>query len=325
MINTEGFMRSLQLLKPSGFERLALEVFRYQYDNNTLYHHYCQLLNRDTSNVKKVRDIPFLPIQFFKSHEVKTGEWDEKKIFLSSGTTGMTRSKHLVCDEAIYNWASKAWFEKQYGDLADFTIAALLPNYQQQGNSSLIHMVDFFMKFTKPDSAYCLEKPKQLEKLLNHASGRKLLMGVSYALVKMADCGIKLPEDTVVLETGGMKGRHKEWIREELHQYLKLNFGVRSVQSEYGMTELFSQAYTNKNGQFAFPSWARVFTRDIYDPFQFLPLGKTGGINVVDLANVHTCSFIETQDLGILHSNKTFSVLGRFDNSELRGCNLLTV
>lgn len=322
----QSFIDKLTTVNNESFEPMAIDLFRYQYANNTIYQQYCQLLAKDPQNVKKVTEIPFLPISFFKYHKIKTGDWNESQVFLSSGTTGMERSSHFVKDIGLYHQSAKTAFEALYGTLSQYSLYALLPSYQQQGNSSLISMVNYFLQFTRTGSGYYLENDKHLIEKMSRDQGKKILIGVTYALMGLAEKGIQLPDATIVMETGGMKGRGMELTREALHELFMGKLGNVSVHAEYGMTELFSQAYLHDQKGFRFPSWAQVFVRDMYDPFSYLSQEKTGGINIIDLANVHTCAFIETQDVGIKHSNENyFSVLGRFDNSDIRGCNLLVL
>ncbi len=314
---TEEFKHKLFGINEKNFLDSSLAVFEYQYKTNHIYHSYCNYLKKAPDNVKQLSEIPFMPIEFFKNHAIKCGEWEEEIIFKSSGTTDSGRSKHYIKDVRSYHKTAKINFEKQIGSLSQFQIVAILPSYQEQGDSSLISMVDHFMKFSHPSSDYFLRK--NIEQVLKN-DRKKLLIGVSYALLDIAEKDI-YSTNAMVIETGGMKGRRKEITRNELHRELKKGLGVSEVWSEYGMTELQSQAY-GKDGMFTFPNWAKCLIRDINDPFSYLPENRTGGINIIDLANVETCSFIETKDLG-RYSNGYFEVLGRFDNSDIRGCNLM--
>jgi phenylacetate-coenzyme A ligase PaaK-like adenylate-forming protein len=308
------------------FDRLALEVFRFQYNNVLVYRTFCNLLNRNVSEVKTVEHIPFLPIQFFKSNEIISENLTEQIVFTSSGTTGSITSKHYVADLKLYEKSFLKAFEKQYGNPSSFTILALLPSYLERDGSSLIYMVESLIeKSNNPNSGFYLYETDALIEKLNFLedSGQKtILIGVSYALLDLIEKRRFQLKNTIVMETGGMKGRRKEMIKEELHQILKKGFGVQKIHSEYGMTELLSQAYSVGDGLFSCPPWMKILTRDTEDAFSYT-LGKTGGINVIDLANLYSCSFIATQDLGKTFDDGTFEVLGRFDSSDIRGCNLM--
>ncbi|SDQ08096.1 acyl transferase [Flagellimonas zhangzhouensis] len=311
------------------FENLALKVFEFQYQKNAVYHSYCKLLNRNPNNVKEVFQIPFLPIQFFKSHSIISTQKDPDIIFESSGTTQSTTSKHLVPDVKIYEESFLKGFEQFYGPVEDYCILALLPAYLERQGSSLVYMVDDLVKRSKhPSSGFYLNNLHELhEKLmeLEQKGTKTLLIGVSFALLDLAEQFPMKLKHTTIMETGGMKGRRKELIRAELHQILTQAFGVATIHSEYGMTELLSQAYSKGNGIFETPPWMKLVTRDTEDPLTLLDNGKTGGINIIDLANVYSCSFIATQDLGKIHTNKSFEIMGRFDNSDIRGCNLMVL
>jgi hypothetical protein len=322
MFDYENFKSKIFSIQPENFQTYALEVFVYQYLHNPTYQIYCQHLGKSPDNVHSLQDIPFLPIEFFKTHQVMTGKWKSEKVFMSSGTTGMQRSEHHVRDLGFYHKIAQVTFERLYGSLQSIEVMALLPSYLEQGDSSLISMVDHFMSQAHPASAYYLGDHTSLQKAITSSDRKKLLIGVSYALLDMADALSLSADNLIVMETGGMKGRRKEMIRTELHEVLMKNFAVEHIHSEYGMTELTSQAYA-MGGQFAFPPWARALVRDINDPFSFLPVGRTGGLNIVDLANINSCAFVETKDLGLESKTGHFEVLGRFDNSDVRGCNLL--
>ena len=308
------------------FARLALEVFRFQYDNVLVYRTFCNLLNTNVSEVKTVEHIPFLPIQFFKSNEIISENLTEQIVFTSSGTTGSITSKHYVADLKLYEKSFLKAFERQYGNPSSFTVLALLPSYLERDGSSLIYMVERLIeKSNNPNSGFYLYETDSLIEKLNFLedSGQKtILIGVSYALLDLIEKRKFQLKNTIVMETGGMKGRRKEMIKEELHQILKKGFGVQKIHSEYGMTELLSQAYSVGDGLFSCPPWMKILTRETEDAFSYT-LGKTGGINVIDLANLYSCSFIATQDLGKTFDNGTFEVLGRFDSSDIRGCNLM--
>lgn len=308
------------------FNNLALEIFKYQFSNNLIYNNFCKLLGIDCEMVKSIDHIPFLPIEFFKTHIIKTSIFKEEQVFLSSGTTGANQSKHFVKALSIYEASYKLAFEQFYGNIEDYCILGLLPSYLEREGSSLIYMVnDLIIKSKNQKSGFFLENHEKLIELLrkNIKNNQKtMLFGVSFALLDLAESHQIDLSGVIIMETGGMKGRRKELTRTELHKIYKESFNVESIHSEYGMTELLSQAYSNGNGIFKTPSWMKILIRDINDPFNYLVGNKTGGINVIDLANINSCSFIATQDLG-KSSIKGFEVLGRFDNSDLRGCNLL--
>ena len=309
------------------FEAKALQVFRYQYINNEVYRKFCDLLKKYPSGIKSVEDIPFLPIEFFKSHKVLSSTQPPEITFSSSGTTGQTTSKHYVTDLSIYETSFQEGFKSFYGDIQDYAVLALLPSYLEREGSSLIFMVeDLIKKSENPHSGFYLNDLVSLIeklKLLNKQGQKTLLIGVSFALLDLAEMFTIDLKHTIIMETGGMKGRRKEMIRAELHGILKKAFGVEKIHSEYGMTELMSQAYSTGNGIFECPPWMKILIRDPEDALSLLPAGKSGGINVIDLANINSCSFIATQDLGRdLGVGKT-EILGRFDNSDIRGCNLM--
>lgn len=311
------------------FEKIALKVFRHQFENNKVYQDFCLLLKKDKSNVKTITDIPFLPIQFFKSHEIVSSSNPIQETFTSSGTTGSITSKHLVTDITLYEQSFRNAFSQFYGNIEDYVILALLPSYLEREGSSLIYMVNDLIKGSNhPESGFYLNNYDELiQKLIKlDSSGQNvLLIGVTYALLDMIEKQSFQLKNTIVMETGGMKGKRKEIIREELHTLLCNGFGVPSIHSEYGMTELLSQAYSLGNGIFECPPWMSVLIRDTEDALTYVEDGKTGGINVIDLANINSCSFIATQDLGKKYPNHSFEVLGRFDASDIRGCNLMVV
>jgi len=308
---------------------MALKVFRFQYENNLVYREFCDFLKTDVQKVKTIQQIPFLPIQFFKSHEVVSNSNPIQTIFTSSGTTGMVTSKHLVTDVSIYEESYRKAFSQFYGNIEDYVVLALLPSYLEREGSSLIHMVDDLIQLSKhPESGFYLHNYDELiEKIiqLDQSGQNVILIGVTYALLDLIEKQSFQLENTIIMETGGMKGKRKEMIREELHQKLCNGFGVKSIHSEYGMTELLSQAYSLGDGIFECPSWMQISIRDTEDALSYIREGKTGGINVIDLANINSCSFIATQDLGKKYSNGSFEVVGRFDHSDIRGCNLMVV
>ena len=326
----------MQVLKPhynlsditnDNFQRTSLEVFQYQAVKNLVYKEYLNRIGCEIDKVNSLERIPFLPISFFKTHAIITGNQKPQQIFLSSGTTGMERSKHLVTNTDLYEESFRAGFSHFFGNIEDYTILALLPSYLEQKDSSLVYMVTDLIKQTKNTaSGFYLNNHQLLkEKLIQlDTHGKKtLLIGVTYALLDLIE---KYPfhlKNTLIMETGGMKGRRKELIKEELHAVLKKGFGVATIYSEYGMTELLSQAYSLSDTLFQTPPWLKILIREVEDPFTLLPVGKSGGINIIDLANLNSCSFIATQDLGRIHTNGKFEVLGRFDHSDIRGCNLM--
>ncbi len=309
------------------FETLALKIFNFQFQNNEIYKLYIDKLNLDITKIKKLKDIPFLPIEFFKSHKIVSSDNTTEEIFTSSGTTESKQSKHFVTDIDIYNNAFLKGFSHFYGDVSNFCILALLPSYLEREGSSLVFMVNELIKQSKhADSGFYLDNHQALvDKIhLEKLKDKKiLLIGVSFALLDLIEnYKIKHPH-LIVMETGGMKGRRKEIIREELHAILEKGFGVGAIHSEYGMTELLSQAYSSGRGIFNTPPWMKILIRDANDPFHIAEDGRSGGINIIDLANINSCSFIMTQDLGRITNENSFEVLGRYDTSDIRGCNLL--
>ena len=308
------------------FERLALQTFQYQYDHTPVYREFCDFLKVIPSSIKKVQDIPFLPIQFFKSHRIISEGASEDIIFTSSGTTGSITSKHLVSDLALYEKSFSEAFQKTYGNPSQYTFLALLPSYLEREGSSLVYMVDLLIKESNNEhSGFYLDDIHALIVKLNflESTGQKtILLGVSYALLDLLEKQQFQLKHTIIMETGGMKGKRKELVKAELHHILKNGFGVDQIHSEYGMTELLSQAYSTGDGFFTCPPWMKILTRDTEDALTYTQ-GKTGGINVIDLANLHSCSFIATQDLGKIYADGSFEILGRFDSSDIRGCNLI--
>ncbi len=308
------------------FEKIALQVFKYQYTNVLVYQQFCNLLGKNIQNVKTILDIPFLPISFFKTHTILASGAGAETVFSSSGTTGMTTSKHHVADISLYQKSYKKSFAAFYGNIENYAVLALLPSYLEREGSSLIYMVeDLIVASNNADSGFYLHNQDALiEKLqaLEKSGNNILLIGVTYALLDLIEKKKLQLNHTIIMETGGMKGKRKEMIREELHKELCNGFGVKSIHSEYGMTELLSQAYSLGNGVFECPPWMQVYIRDTEDALSYVSDGKTGGINIIDLANIHSCSFIATQDLGKKNPNG-FEVLGRFDHADIRGCNLL--
>jgi len=311
----------------ADFVQAALQTFGYQYQHNQVYQRFCTLLGRTPDKVRQLTDIPFLPIEFFKSEAVYCGNERPTTVFTSSGTTGSQTSRHYVKDLAVYQQSFRQGFADFYGNIEEYTVLALLPSYLERTGSSLITMVaDLIERSGSADSGFYLNEYNLLaEKLTSlDRSGRKvLLIGVSFALLDLVETHRFQLKNTIVMETGGMKGRRKELIREELHAILCEGFGVEHIHSEYGMTELLSQAYSAGSGLYESVRWLKVLIRDTNDALSYQRPLKTGGINLIDLANIHSCSFIATQDLGRLHPDGRFEVLGRFDNADIRGCNLL--
>lgn len=315
--------------EPGEFELQALETFRFQYRNNPVYQAFCNHLGQSEATVREVMDIPFLPISFFKSKKIVASPGPSQALFTSSGTTGSQTSKHYVSDLGLYEASFEKAFEQFYGDVSTYCVLALLPSYLERQGSSLIYMVDHLIKKSghKASGFYLNDLSALRAQLseLEEAGQKTLLIGVSFALLDLVETGPMQLKHTVVMETGGMKGRRKELIREELHGILKKGFGVDRIHSEYGMTELLSQAYSHGQGIFLTPPWMKIMVRDTEDPLSYQKTGKTGGINVIDLANRYSCAFIATQDLGKIRPDGSFEILGRFDHSDVRGCNLMVL
>ncbi len=311
------------------FEWAALQAFQKQYADNTVYSQFCNLLNILPEAVQEVDQIPFMPISFFKEHKVLASTEAVQTVFTSSGTTGSATSKHYVTDISLYEASFTNCFTQHYGAITDYTVLALLPSYLERTGSSLIYMVDNFIKQSKkPESGFYLNELDKLAtnlKRLDALSEKTLLIGVSFALLDLVENYDFQLKNTIIMETGGMKGRRKELVREELHECLQKGFSVAQIHSEYGMTELLSQAYSSGDGIFTTPPWMDIHIRDTEDALSPVNPGKTGGINVIDLANTNSCPFIATQDLGRKLNGNRFEVLGRFDQSEIRGCNLMVL
>ncbi|WP_324671188.1 acyl transferase [Hymenobacter sp. GOD-10R] len=327
----DAYLRQLPHLTATDFEQTALALFRHQAAHCPPYQEYLGLLGRKPQQIQQLTDIPFLPIEFFKTHDVRTepASWEPKEVFLSSGTTMQQRSQHRLRDPLLYRQNAARIFEQTYSPLREWTFLALLPSYLEQGQSSLVAMVDYFAKESgQAQPAFFLHDYAALVQALGEAKqlGRRvMLIGVTYALLDLAAEYGAAPElqGLTVLETGGMKGRRREMIREELHAELKLAFGPAGIHSEYGMTELLSQAYSLGDGRFHQPVPLRILLRDPSDPFSVSSTRPDGAINVIDLANIDSCAFIETKDLARQHPDGSFEVLGRMDNSDVRGCNQL--
>ena len=307
------------------FEALALELFDYQMENNPIYAPYAALILKGKTPAN-ICEIPFLPIEFFKQEQIICQGKRVEEVFLSSGTTG-GQSKHLVSDLSLYEKSYRKTFQQFYGDINDYCILALLPNYQEREGSSLIYMVeDLIKKSGHPKSGFYLNNLAELSETIKEleSKGQKvILFGVTYALLDLAAQYPQHLKHTIILETGGMKGKRKELLKEEIHQLLEEAFLTENIHSEYGMTELLSQSYSKGKNIFNSPPWIKTLIRDVNDPLAIIGNNKTGGINVIDLVNIYSCPFIATQDLGKTFDNDSFSVIGRFDNSDVRGCNLL--
>lgn len=329
---SEGELREriFNINKGSEFTETALEVFRFQYAGNNIYRQWCDSLGILPGNVETLNSIPFLPVGFFRNHDIVTvaGEKASAGItFTSSGTEGMSRSKHYVKDLSLYDECFTRIFKMFYGDPSDIVILALLPSYLEREGSSLIYMADRLIAMSgEKRGGFYLDNYELL--ITDIDQYRKqgcdiILLGVTFALLELAEKYAPDLSGITVMETGGMKGRRREMTREELHKILGTTFNTGVIHSEYGMTELLSQAYSPGGGIFRSPPWMRIMIRDMYDPFAYVNPGTTGGINVIDLANLHSCSFIATADLGKYYPDLSFEVTGRFDNSDIRGCNLL--
>ena len=326
----KSFKPRLNNFSDNEFEELALMLFRHQAKGNRVYQQYIQARHIVVDKVNTLEQIPFLPISFFKTHQIQTNYWQSEHVFESSGTTGITTSRHLVRNLKNYQENALRLFENNYGSIKEYHFLALLPSYLERNNSSLVFMMDYFIKVSESGfSGFYLNETEELvdllKKLKTDRARKTILIGVTFALLDLiVEHQLSFPE-LIVMETGGMKGRRKEMIRTEVHQLLKEGFDVSTVHSEYGMTELFSQAYSQKSGVFQESATLKVLIRDINDPLTILTESETGGLNIIDLANVHSCAFIETQDMGRKPSHNTFEVLGRFDNSDIRGCSLMSV
>jgi phenylacetate-coenzyme A ligase PaaK-like adenylate-forming protein len=324
-------MRSdIQLFDDSahGFEAVALEVFQYQFNNNSFYRRFCELQHKSPETVTTIQDIPFLPIEFFKQQTIYSFSQEPEIIFTSSGTTGSITSRHPVAKLSLYQESFLRAFRHFYGDEKEWTILALLPSYLEREGSSLVVMADELIRRSKhEESGFYLrnysELAQQLTALSQQPERKVLLLGVTYALLDLAEQFPQPLQHIVVMETGGMKGKRKEMVREELHHTLKTAFNIPAIHSEYGMTELLSQVYSKGNGIFETPPWMRILIREMNDPLTYVEQGKTGGINIIDLANKYSCSFLATSDLGKQHNQNQFEILGRFDFSDVRGCNLM--
>jgi phenylacetate-coenzyme A ligase PaaK-like adenylate-forming protein len=320
--------RIFTLRNQDDFNKTALEIFNYQRDNNPVYRTFTVSLGKGRNNAETLNEITFLPVEFFRNHKIITGDLAKETVFESSGTTGVTTGRHYVCDLSLYEESFMKTFRLFYGDPGEYMIAVLLPSYVERSGSSLVYMADRLIKESRHSlSGFYKGNPLVLLSALDSAKKEKrkiLLLGVSFALLDLAEEFSPDLSGVTVMETGGMKGRRKEITRQELHNTLKEKFNVQNIHSEYGMTELLSQAYSPGNGLFYCPPWMKIVIRDPHDPLTIhTEAGRTGGINIIDLANINSCSFIATGDLGRIHEDGGFEVIGRFDNSDIRGCNLL--
>jgi phenylacetate-coenzyme A ligase PaaK-like adenylate-forming protein len=314
-------------LQDHRFEEVALELFHYQYEFNELYRQFVDLLKIKIENISTIEAIPFLPIDFFKQNTIKTGDIKEKIIFSSSGTTGQITSKHYVTNTELYRLNARLGFAYFYGNVSDFCFLALLPNYLEREGSSLVYMAEDFIAQSKYKSSgfFLYEQEKLIEELKKNQAAHipTVLLGVSYALLDLAEAYQVDLSNVIIMETGGMKGKRKEITRDELHAQLKQSFNVKVIHSEYGMTELLSQGYSKGNGLFYPSPSMKILTSEITDPLTTQQNGKNGVVQVIDLANIDSCAFIATQDIGVVYADGGFEIKGRLDNSDIRGCNLM--
>jgi hypothetical protein len=325
--NYKSFESNLYTHNVLPFDEIALRLFHFQAHHNPVYATFLQHLRVDSTQIRQLPDIPFMPVSFFKQHVLKTGVWEPETLFTSSGTTGQQTSRHYVRDLAFYLQHARRCFEHFFGPLTQYHFMALLPSYLERNNSSLIAMMDYFIRESQsPESGFYLYEHdkllKDIARIRKDGTRKIILWGVSFALLDLAERGPLDLSDCLIFETGGMKGRRKEITRQELHQVLKDRLNATQIHSEYGMTELFSQAYSHGE-RFATPPWMRILIHEIGDPFNRGLVGKTGGINIIDLANFSTIAFLETEDSGRILEDGTLEIMGRLDNSDVRGCNLL--
>ena len=322
-------LKKIENIHLEDFDSLTMDVFKYQAQYNVLYKEYLSLLNCQVSSILDPSQIPFLPISFFKTHEIKTGSWNSDQTFTSSGTTGTLTSRHHLLDLNFYLVNAKKGFEFFYRPVKELAVLALLPSYLERQGSSLVAMADYFIQLSQYEqSGFFLNNVEELLEVLSDCMAKNiptLLLGVSFALLDLAENYPQDLKNTIIMETGGMKGRRKEITREELHKTLKDAFNAASIHSEYGMTELLSQGYSKGHGFFYPCPTMKVLTREITDPLSIQQRGKTGVINIIDLANIDSISFIATDDLGKVYEDDSFEILGRLDASDMRGCNLLYV
>ena len=322
-----NFEKIFDIKNHSEFKKQCLDIYNFQYENNMVYQNYCNMICEDPTDVNEINKIPFLPISFFKTKKILSTD-NFEKVFYSSGTTTNSRSKHFISSLKLYQKSFINNFKLNYSDITQYTILALLPNYYDNKDSSLIYMIEKLIKLSKSkESGFFLDDYINLSKKLIELDTKKerktILIGVPYALLDMIDFNQFQLNNTIIMETGGMKGKRKEMVRTELHEKLKRGFGVSKIHSEYGMTELLSQAYSKGDGVFKTPSWMKVIIRDINDAQNLDFNKKSGAINIIDLANYNSCSFIATDDMGKYINNDEFELIGRVDNSDVRGCNLL--
>ena len=322
-----NFEKIFDIKNHSEFKKQCLDIYNFQYENNKVYQNYCNMICEDPTDVNEINKIPFLPISFFKTKKILSTD-NFEKVFYSSGTTTNSRSKHFISRLKLYQKSFINNFKLNYSDITQYTILALLPNYYDNKDSSLIYMIEKLIKLSKSkESGFFLDDYINLSKKLIELDAKKerktILIGVPYALLDMINFNQFQLNNTIIMETGGMKGRRKEMVRTELHEKLKRGFGVSKIHSEYGMTELLSQAYSKGDGIFKTPSWMKVIIRDINDAQNLDFNKKSGAINIIDLANYNSCSFIATDDMGKHVNDDEFELIGRVDNSDIRGCNLL--
>lgn len=323
-----AFINNIFNTVPHAFPSLALEVFHFQYRENALYRKFVKQLGIRKEEVTSPEKIPFLPVSFFKTHTVKTTSFDSELVFASSGTTQTINSFHYIKETAIYSQSFSQFFEENYGNISNWCVLGLLPSYLERNNSSLVYMVNALIEESKhPESGFYLKEFDQLFSVLKKLEARNqpaILIGVTFGLLDFFE-HYEIPlKHTIIMETGGMKGRREEWTRKEVHDFIKSKTGLKQIHSEYGMTELLSQAYSKGEGIFQCPQWMKILVRDEDDPLLVKTEGK-GVINVIDLANIYSCSFIATDDAGTLHMDGSFEVIGRVDNSDIRGCSLMAV
>ena len=322
-----NFEKIFDIKNHSEFKKQCLDIYNFQYENNKVYQNYCNMICKNPTEINEINEIPFLPISFFKTKKILSTD-NFEKVFYSSGTTTNSRSKHFISSLKLYQKSFINNFKLNYSDITQYTILALLPNYYDNKDSSLIYMIENLIKLSKSkESGFFLDDYFNLSKKLIELDTKKerktILIGVPYALLDMIDFNQFQLNNTIIMETGGMKGRRKEMVRTELHEKLKRGFGVSKIHSEYGMTELLSQAYSKGDGIFKTPSWMKVIIRDINDAQNLDFNKKSGAINIIDLANYYSCSFIATDDMGKYINDDEFELIGRVDNSDIRGCNLL--
>lgn len=328
MNGLKSFKDNLKFVDENSFNSISLDLFYFQFENNPIYQKYVRLLDINPDSVQRHKEIPFMPISFFKYHKIKTLEWEPDNIFESSGTSSMLSSKHFIEDNTFYKNISSSIFTQFYDNPRDYIILALLPSYLERNNSSLVYMVNYLIELTGSDhSGFYLSNLNELRKkidFLKSSTGKTIMLwGVTFALLDFASNYATDMDKMLIIETGGMKGRGEEIVRSDLHEQLFKKLRVSSIHSEYGMTELLSQAYALDSGKFQCPPWMKVMAREINDPLNLVPAGQQGVLNIIDLANIHSCAFIATEDLGLVYDDGTFEVLGRLDNSDMRGCNLL--